>query len=369
MLLFLIKHHHCQPPLERHEPRHATKKEYRRRMRRLTWLLFSLLCRAQKQPPPPRTASFDPQPQLQPPPPPELPTPIPRPDFCKPPYNESHVMCATEPYQSCVTYYTNTSFMNDRILWMHNHYRSHVALGRLADFPSAANMLKMRWDAELANVAEAKGRLCATEIGTVHVFTDPLFGTDDFPQVGYNAYAHWSSQRTMPMIWHVVGRNWFDQNVAVPPQQIAEYVDAPGTEEFAQMVAAQAYALGCSYTRNYMPGMKEKPVLFLYICFYGPKSPVPGKPVYEPGPFCSLCPDDTACDVDTGLCVMKGEKPGPTKRPPDRTVETPPKPKKDGVGSYDSDLADDSAPEAFAVAVMLLVVAATVAAYRWSQVA
>ncbi|KAL3225545.1 hypothetical protein MRX96_049197 [Rhipicephalus microplus] len=46
--------------------------------------------------------------------------PVPRPDFCQKPYNQSHIMC--------------------KVTW---------PLGRLADYPSAGNMLEMRWDDEL----------------------------------------------------------------------------------------------------------------------------------------------------------------------------------------------------------------------------
>ncbi|XP_049273457.1 CRISP/Allergen/PR-1-like [Rhipicephalus sanguineus] len=275
-------------------------------------------------------------------------------------------MCKDDPYQTCTTYFTNASFMNTRILWAHNHYRSHLALGRLADYPSAGNMLEMRWDDELARVAEAKGRLCATRTGDVRSPNDPLYGTNDFPDVGLNVYTEWGSHQTTPIIWRVVVRNWFDENVALPRKQILEYNDAPYTENFVQLVAADTYALGCSYTRNYMPDMAPQANLFLYVCFYGPKAPSAGKPVYQPAPYCSLCPEDTTCDVPTGLCVLRGKKPGATRPPPDRSFEHPPEHKKDGdMGSYDREHADDSATEA--VAVMSPLVAAAISIHRWRQ--
>ncbi|KAL1474763.1 hypothetical protein MTO96_037743 [Rhipicephalus appendiculatus] len=206
-------------------------------------------------------------------------------------------MCKDDPYQTCITYFTNASFMNTRILWAHNHYRSHVALGHLANYPSAGNMLEMRWDDELARVAEAKGRLCATR-----------------------------TAKTTPIIWRIAVRNWFDQNVILSRKQIRKYVDDPYTRDFAQLVAADTYALGCSYTRNYMPDMVPLPNLFLYVCFYGPKAPLTGKPVYQPAPFCSLCPEDTTCDVPSGLCVLRGKKPGAARPPPNRSGESPARP-------------------------------------------
>nr|XP_037286229.1 CRISP/Allergen/PR-1-like [Rhipicephalus microplus] len=324
-----------------------------------TWLIFLLPCTAESQEQPSaQTGGHDERPLRQLPPPLRPPAPVPRPDFCQKPYNESHIMCKGDPYQTCITYFTNASFMNTRILWVHNHYRSHVALGRLGDYPSAGNMLEMRWDDELARVAEAKGRRCANRMGQVRNPTDPLYGTNDFPDVGLNVYTQWGNTETTPIIWRIVVRNWFDQNIALPRKELVKYEDAINTQDFVQLVAADTYALGCSYTRNFMPNMRPQPNLFLYVCFYGPKAPLTGKPVYQPAPFCSLCPEDTTCDVSTGLCVLRGKKPGPARPPPDHSGERPPDLKNGSNSYYDA---------AVTVAEMSLLVAAAIVVHRWRQ--
>ncbi|KAL3248620.1 hypothetical protein MRX96_056393 [Rhipicephalus microplus] len=300
---------------------HATVDGDRRRMRwAATWLIFLLPCTAepQEQPSAP-TGGHDERPlrQLRPLLPP--PAPVPRPDFRQKPSNQSHIMCKGDPYQTCITYFTNASFMNTRILWAHNHYRSHVALGRLADYPSASDMLEMRWDDELAR---------------------------------------WGNAETTPIIWRIVVRNWFDQNNALPRKELVKYEDALNTQDFIQLVAADTYALGCSYTRNFMPNMRPQPNLFLYVCFYGPKAPLPGKPVYQPAPFFSLCPEDTTCDVSTGLCVLRGKKPDPARPPPDHSGERLPDLKNGSDSYYDA---------AVTVAEMTLLVEAAIVVHKWRQ--
>ncbi|KAH7931968.1 hypothetical protein HPB51_029650 [Rhipicephalus microplus] len=218
--------------------------------------------------------------------------------------------------------------MNTRILWTHNHYRSHVALGRLADYPSAGNMLEMRWDDELARVAKAKGRRCANRMGQVRNPTDPLYGTNDFPDVGLNMYTQWGSTETTPIIWRIVVRNWFDQNIALPWKELVKYEDALNNQDFVQLVAADTYA------------------------------PLTGKPVYQPAPFCSLCPEDSTCDVSTGLCVLRGKKPGPARPLPDHSGERPPDPQNGSDSYYDA---------AVAVAEMSPLIAAAIVIQRWRQ--
>ncbi|KAH6943723.1 hypothetical protein HPB50_025875 [Hyalomma asiaticum] len=330
-------------------------------MRHLTWLLFLTLCAAEQQPPSQRTASHDlklrlaalrqPTPSTPPTPPPALA----RPDFCQPPYQAPHVMCKDGP-PNCITYFTNTSFMNQSIVWVHNHYRSHLAKGWLADFPAAANMLKMRWDEELAHVAEAKGRLCTDDSGSLNIHAD-IINTADFPEVSISVVAQWSGQYTMPIIWRFVVRDWFDQNILFPKENIPKYAEVQGTEEFVHMAAADTYAVGCSYTRSNMEYVR-KPTknAFVYVCLYGPKAPLPGKALYYEGVPCSLCPEDTACDAPSGLCVLKGKKPGPAKPAPEV--------KKDG-GDGSQEKVEVSVAEAVAAAVMLPIVAAVLAVYEW----
>ncbi|KAH8038125.1 hypothetical protein HPB51_022610 [Rhipicephalus microplus] len=267
---------------------------------RRAWLLLSLLFPAQPQEQP--SSSVRPGgPDLRlwqladattSPLPPNIPRPV---DFCqKPPYNDSHVMCMTQPFTDCITYFVNSTLLSESVLWIHNHYKSHLALGQLADFPAAGNMLQLRWDDELARVAEAKARLCADELGSLNK-------TDD---------------ETAPVIWRFVVRDWFDQNIFFPKEHVAKFVETSGTEQFVQLAAADTYAVGCSYTRNIMPKTALPQKYFhIYVCLYGPRAPLVGKPLYYAAPYCSLCPQDMICDGPSGLCVLRSWKPAPPQAP------------------------------------------------------
>nr|XP_050029002.1 scoloptoxin SSD976-like [Dermacentor andersoni] len=287
---------------------------------------------------------------------------IPKPaDFCKAPYNQTHVMCA-KPYDTCTTFFANTSFMKESILWVHNHYRSHLALGRLSDFPSAGNMLMMQWNEELSRVAEAMGRLCTGQTGVVRPSTQIQYSTAEFPVVGCNIQAQWTNQMTMPIIWRFVVRDWFDQNLEFPKEQIRVFNAPVHTDEFSQLVAADVYALGCSYTRNIVPNVRKSTKnAFIYVCLYGPKGYEKGKPLYHPAPTCSTCPDDTVCNVTLGLCVLQKNKPGAARPLP------PEEPKSDRTEDPvdQAEPVEDSAPEAVAVAVASPLAAAVMAVYMW----
>ncbi|KAH7943230.1 hypothetical protein HPB52_006542 [Rhipicephalus sanguineus] len=267
-------------------------------------------------------------------------------------------MCMTQPYTECITYFVNSTFLSQSILWVHNHYRSHLALGRLADFPSAGNMLQLRWDDELARVAEAKARLCADEGGSLHVHTGAIWRVD-FPDVGISMQPQKADDKAIPIIWRFVVRDWFDQNILFPKEEAPKFVETPGTEQFVQMAAADTYAVGCSYTRNIMSNTLLPQKYFnIYVCLYGPKAPLAGKPLYYPAPYCSLCPEDTTCDMPSGLCVLKSKKPGPARPPPE------PK-KKEGGDENEKPAASEAV--AVDVDVMSLLAAAVLAVYGWHR--
>ncbi|XP_050029088.2 venom allergen 5-like [Dermacentor andersoni] len=275
---------------------------------------------------------------------------------CKPPYNATHTMCM-EPYQKCTTYYSETALSNVTVLWIHNHYRSYVALGQLANFPPAADMLQLRWDDDLAEVADARGRRCVGSAGIS--FTDyyEQRWTADFPRVGQNLLAQRSKNATPAVTWEHVVRDWFHQFTDYPTDQVGSHQRPKGTDAFSQVVWARTYAVGCSYTRSEVPALAPESKVFLYVCNYGPEGGEVGKPLYQAGAPCSRCPEDTVCDPSAGLCVMQGDKPG-ADQPPVTTASSP-------ILMVPPPQARDSAPAAVAVAVAPALAAALAAVHRW----
>ncbi|KAH7960834.1 hypothetical protein HPB49_023798 [Dermacentor silvarum] len=145
---------------------------------------------------------------------------------CTPAYNATHTMCM-EPYQNCTTYCSETALSNVIILWVHNHYRSHIALGQLANFPPAANMFQLRWDDDLAAVAGARGRDCVRSAGQFTDYFEQQW-TADFPLVDQNLLIHCSNQMTPAVAWEHVVRDWFDQSTNFPQDQVGSHENARG---------------------------------------------------------------------------------------------------------------------------------------------
>ncbi|XP_075542025.1 cysteine-rich venom protein-like [Dermacentor variabilis] len=280
---------------------------------------------------------------------------------CKPPYNATHVMCA-KPYQKCTTYFSEKALSNVTILWIHNHYRSYIALGQLANFPSAADMLQLRWDDDLAEVAEARGRRCVRSEGISTTDYYEQRWTADFPLVGQNLLAQRSNNAAPLITWERVVRGWFHGFPDYPIERVGSYQGAISTNAFSQLVWARTYAVGCSYTRSEVPALAPKSKVVIYVCNYGPAGGEIGKPLYQAGAPCSRCPDDTVCDPSVGLCVLQGDKPGADKPAVDNPlVETvlPP------IVMVPPPEARDSAPAAVAVAVAPALAAALAAVHRW----
>ncbi|XP_037269226.2 cysteine-rich venom protein [Rhipicephalus microplus] len=279
---------------------------------------------------------------------------------CPPPYNATHTMCMP-PYQDCTTLYSDVPASFVTILWVHNHYRSHLALGHLANFPSAANMLQLRWDDDLAAVADARARRCIGKEGVLFTDNNEQRWTADFPLVGQNVLNQRSKEDRLSVNWEHVVRDWFKQNTVFSVAQAQNHSAIFGAEAFNQMAWARTYAIGCNYSSNEVPAFKPDSKVFIYVCNYGPQSGEIGQPLYQAGEPCSLCPEDTMCDPTTGLCMLQGDKPGP-----DKTTTTAMTGKPSVLVTPETARGLAAGPVAAATGSM--VAAALVAIHMWRQV-
>ncbi|KAH7956724.1 hypothetical protein HPB52_012205 [Rhipicephalus sanguineus] len=72
----------------------------------------------------------------------------------------THIACLS-PNKECTIKARHVSKADiELILRTHNHYRSMVAMDKLANFSTAKNMQQLLWDEELASVAQAKTYQC-----------------------------------------------------------------------------------------------------------------------------------------------------------------------------------------------------------------
>ncbi|XP_054922077.1 scoloptoxin SSD552-like [Dermacentor andersoni] len=194
----------------------------------------------------------------------------------------------------------------DDILSAHNHYRSQLALGQLADFPPAANMVELRWDKEMSDVALALARQGTDETGVArHDLVEDRF-TYGFPRTGQNVLTD-RSRNWMPSTkWHEVIMDWFDQNLHYDVAKVGTYEETlPSSDAFAQVAWAATWAVGCGYAQGEMTTLSSEPKrLVVYVCNYGPAGNELNRSVYLEGPACSRCPRNTRCNQSTGLCVL-----------------------------------------------------------------
>ncbi|XP_077498518.1 cysteine-rich venom protein-like [Amblyomma americanum] len=240
----------------------------------------------------------------------------------------SHTLCSQE-YED-----EDASPWIPDILWL--HYRSQLALGHLSDFPATGNMLEMRWDDELAKVAQALAERC---------FTPEGFGSHDHPE-----------DRTT-LTFCKVSQNLFSQRDSF------EAKVAVKCYSFVQDLFDENYLYSSSKVEKYEAVNVLYPEgafrMFIYVCNYAPAGNVIDQELYWPGPPSSFCPEDTKCNQTRGLCSVTGVEPGADKTTTTTTKEAPP------TTEPDDHPPSHSPPEA--VAEMSALAAALTAVGAWRR--
>ncbi|TRY61987.1 hypothetical protein TCAL_10710 [Tigriopus californicus] len=164
------------------------------------------------------------------------------------------------------------------VVELHNKLRSGLANGQEGrgspgPQPSAANMLEMVWDDELAAIAQRWADQCN-------------FSHDDNRdvmrfRVGQNLYETTRSHdQRLEMTINEGVMGWYDEVKDVNNNIVDR--------------------IGCGHV-SYMSGNWIKKLL---VCNYGPTGNFIGSPMYEVGSPCSKCPSGTSCSLQyPGLCA------------------------------------------------------------------
>ncbi|XP_011297127.1 venom allergen 5 [Fopius arisanus] len=179
------------------------------------------------------------------------------------------------------------------ILDEHNRLRQLVALGQVHGQPSAANMMEMIWDDELASMAQRWADTCADN-------HDAARNVRRFA-VGQNIARTWTTRPPGPYDaepnWRRQISGWFNE---VQHYQ-AGYSRATG--HYTQVVWGDTFAVGCGYSFYYDParGYTKN-----YVCNYGPSGNLLGYQPYQFGqPSCNSY-GMTYSNRYTGLCSRGG---------------------------------------------------------------
>ncbi|XP_060756952.1 cysteine-rich venom protein DIS2, partial [Neoarius graeffei] len=156
--------------------------------------------------------------------------------------------------------------VQDEIVHIHNTFRREVV-------PTASNMLKMKWNEEVAASAQKWADTCAMAHGPT---TSRMLGSYE---MGENLF---KASQALP--WTDVVRAWHDE--------VANYNYSTGSingkvvGHYTQVIWFSSYEVGCGVTKcgnNYF-----------YDCQYYRAGNYKGVPPYSLGEPCSACPK--ACD-------------------------------------------------------------------------
>ncbi|XP_077484583.1 uncharacterized protein LOC144094540 isoform X2 [Amblyomma americanum] len=183
------------------------------------------------------------------------------------------------------------------ILDAHNTYRQMVARGNVPGLDPAANMMKLVWDNELAAVAQAHANQCRFHHDCYSCRRVSRFNA------GQNLFLHYSSSlQSKPTDWAGVVKSWFDEYKLFDPSEVDAFRTVEDSGHFTQMIWAKTTYIGCGKARFKIED--EDWYRTLYTCNYGPLGNVVKSRVYEKGPACSHCPNETTCSHSTpGLCT------------------------------------------------------------------
>ncbi|KAH8024830.1 hypothetical protein HPB51_001463 [Rhipicephalus microplus] len=169
------------------------------------------------------------------------------PSTCRPEYQKLsgglvHTACKP-PNNNCIFVSTGLNMAEKAdVLKAHNDFRSRVAQGQLSGFPGATNMYRMKWDDDLAQVAQAFTNLCDDRHDK-----EVQRKTSKFPKVGQNIA--WNYEPTQTEVIDSAGRvkDWFDEYQDFNPGNVDPFRVSPGrvVTHFTQLVHSYVKEGGC----------------------------------------------------------------------------------------------------------------------------
>lgn len=184
------------------------------------------------------------------------------------------------------------------ILKIHNDYRQKVASGEEEDqfkFPSASNMMKLVWDAELADIAQSHANQC-----DFNHDCNACREVDDF-QVGQNLYQRKTSWLNPQANWTKAIQSFYDE-ISFTPLKVLSRFKGGAYGHFTQLVWADTWKIGCGYAAYHINESIFR-IEELYVCNYGPSGNLRGQRMYRKGKPASKCPVNTVpSDEHSALC-------------------------------------------------------------------
>merc|ERR1719334_1342146 len=185
------------------------------------------------------------------------------------------------------------------IVKTHNELRQKVASGKetIGNQPPATNMRKMKWNEELAMIAQRFADQC-------------IFGHDKNRNickgsyVGQNGFIDYTRKKTLEELNASVDKAvklWYDEVKKMDPSNLKPSVIRAKYGHYTQVVWADTYEVGCGIVHMKPKTWYKTIINCNYL--YGGNWQGSRYSVYNPGPSCSECPKGTSCDAEyDALC-------------------------------------------------------------------
>ena len=199
---------------------------------------------------------------------------------CK--YNDpNHTSCKyAKPNPSCNRLASGvTSAQKAEVVLAHNLFRQKVASGNEPNQPKASNMREVKWDDEVASVAQDWANQCTRG-------HDKVRYTSNQRCVGQNMAYIWSSNCNANFTYAV--ELWYDE-VTDPgwnPADNSPFKFNYGAGHYTQVVWAETNTIGCGYVCH-PDGKWNKQV---YACNYGVCGNMQQATMYKTGEPATQCP-------------------------------------------------------------------------------
>ncbi|GFY63566.1 hypothetical protein TNIN_46311 [Trichonephila inaurata madagascariensis] len=203
----------------------------------------------------------------------------------------------------------------DDVIRAHNEYRDKVSTGQesaAGGMPTAANMMEMVWDDELASIAQKHAEQCK--------FRHDCYAcrqVDRF-MVGQNIYMAMSWGYPDKSYWRPMVKAFYDEIEQFDKSYIEPFVFG-SYGHFTQVVWATSWRVGCGKAV-----FKDKKWYKTYlVCNYGPAGNMMGGEMYKEGETCSECPSNTCCGASCAQYGIQSDYEGLCKRVSTKISYTP----------------------------------------------
>ncbi|XP_055595570.1 antigen 5 like allergen Cul n 1-like [Uranotaenia lowii] len=187
------------------------------------------------------------------------------------------------------------------ILNFHNEKRNKLACGSMRRYASASSMQKLRWNDELAHMAEYNAKSC-------HFAHDQCHNTPKFRHSGQSIGMKWfhGHNYTAPYVVRDLMRKWYVEHKMAKQHDVdlCKYSsESYKIGHFTQMIRADTTEVGCALVRFQKHNNNLKFVHYYLVCNYS-EGNVENKPIYKRGEPCSGC--KLGCAGPKFRCLCRG---------------------------------------------------------------